>query len=293
MVLQEAELHVVLRVEGLLQVQRLGVPAQGDLPLQIVPVEGVDVVVVADVEGLIDLRVGEGGDALLPGGTDELRLHRLAEPEAPRPDGLHLRPGPEPEVQGHQGGHVAAEAVHHGGPVSQRLNLVVPEARVCVIQVDDIRPLADVVAEAAVGPVVEPLRVVLCQPGIRGGVVVHHVDDAPHPQAVDVLHQAAKVLDGAVVRVHRAVVGDGVGAAHGPLPLPASDGMDGHKPEDIRPQGADPLQIPVDGLKGPLPAVVADKDRVHNLIATGLRRISRHIVLPPKQMRNTPVLPLP
>ena len=139
-----------------------------------------------------------------------------------------------------------------------------------VVQVDNVRPVTDAVAEAAVRLVEEPFGVVFRQPGIRGGVVIHHVDDALHAVGVDVVHQALEVLQGAEFRIHRPVIPDGVGAAQLALPGLLSQRMDGQQPDDIRSQGLNPVQILPNALKGTLTAVIADVYRVKHLIAVRL-----------------------
>ena len=107
-------------------------------------------------------------------------------------------------------------------------------------------------------------------------MVVHHIDDALHIQPVNVLYQAPEILQRAVVRVDRPVIRDRVGAARRALAGRFADGMDRHQPDDIHAQGLDSLQVPADGFKGPFHAVVADKHRIHYLIAVFLCRIFCH-----------------
>ena len=279
-VFQKAQLYEIVRISDLLAADGLGIPFQGDPSQQVVLEYIVDVVVIAGVERLVAFRVGQHGKPLGPALPDKRRLHRFRQPEAARAHLLHLRPGLQPELQRHQGGHVAPEAVHHGRPVFQRLNLVLPQSAVGVVQIHHVPPVAHPVAQAAVRLVVKPFRVLLCQHGIGGGVVVHHVDDALHPQLVDIVRQPPELLQRAVLRVHRPVVPDGVGAAQRALPVYLPDGVDGHQPDNVRPQPLDPPQILADLLKRPFSAVVAHKNGVHHLAPVPFIRIACHMDSP-------------
>ena len=55
MVLQKTQLDIVVGIGRFLPGDRLGVPAQGELSLQIVLELGEDVIVVANIEGLENL----------------------------------------------------------------------------------------------------------------------------------------------------------------------------------------------------------------------------------------------
>ena len=107
-------------------------------------------------------------------------------------------------------------------------------------------------------------------------MIIHHIDDTFHAEAVDILHQCLKILHCAVLRIHRPVVGNGVGAAQCAFACFLTDGMDGHKPDDINAQGFYPLQIAPQRLKGALLGMIADVDAVHYLIAVGFRCIQCH-----------------
>ena len=275
-VFQEAQLAVIGGIGHLLAVHRLGVTRQGNRAVQIVPEHGINVIVIADVKGLIGLAVGQAAKALRPQGRDEIRVYRLRQPQAAGADALHRRPGLPPEAQRHQRRHIAAEAVHHGRPIFQRLNLIGPQPAVRIVQVDDIRPVPHPVAEGAVLLMVKPLGMLRRQHRVRGGVVVNHVDDAPHTQPVGLVHHAAKVVQRAVLRAYRPVVPDGVGTAQHALTGLLSNGVDGQQPNHVHPQPPDAGQIPPHPLEGSLRGVVAHKNGVDYLISPGPFRVFRH-----------------
>ncbi len=206
MVFQITQLHIVLRIHALLPGHSVGIGTQGKLALQVAPEDAEDIVIISRIKGLENLRIGMGHQALSTQIPDELRLNGFAEPEAAGMNLFHLRPGFQPEGQRHHGSHVAAEAIHNSCPHFQRFNLVIPQVGPVVIQIHNIRPVAHMVSEAAIGLVIEPFGMILHQPGIGRSVIVHHIDDALHAQAVDILHQRPEVLHGAVLRIHRPVI---------------------------------------------------------------------------------------
>ena len=67
-------------------------------------------------------------------------------------------------------------------------------------------------------------------------MIVYHVDDALHAPVMDGVHQMAQILHRSHIRIDGTVVTDRVGTAHRPLTAFFPDGMNGHQPEDIRPQ---------------------------------------------------------
>ena len=97
-------------------------------------------------------------------------------------------------------------------------------------------------------------------------MVIHHVNDALHAPLVDGIHQMPQVILRTHVRVHRPVIPDGVGASHSALASGLTDGMDGHQPEDVRPQPPQSVQICLQRPEGALLRVAADKDAVDHLM---------------------------
>ena len=98
-------------------------------------------------------------------------------------------------------------------------------------------------------------------------MVVDHVDNALHSAGMDLIHKMPEVFHGAVLRVDRAVIPVGIRAAQTSLLPRHTDGMDGHKPDDVRTQGLDTVQIGDQGVKGPLRCVVAYIDGIDHIPA--------------------------
>ena len=145
-----------------------------------------------------------------------------------------------------------------------------------VVQIRHVPPVAEAVAERAVGLVVEPLGVVFGQPGVGRGVVIDDVDDALHAAGVDGVDQMAEIVERAELGVDGAVVTDGIWAAEAPLAVFLAGGMDGQQPDDIRAEGLDAVKVGLHGGEGALFGVIADVDGIQDLIAQGFFRIDSH-----------------
>ena len=233
MVFEEAQLVVVGGIRRLLRVERVRPRTQRLFAAQVGVEHLADVVLVLDVERLE--RLGVGG-AVEPGAAHflaEARVYGLRQPDKAGVDFFHGGARLLPERHRHKGRHVAAEAVHQRRPLGQRLDLVVPERGHGVVEVDHVRPVADVVAGLAVGLFVEELGVRLPQHGVRRGVVVHHVDHHPHPAAVDGVAQVLEVGKRAVGGIYVAIVAVGVGTAEAALLPLLPDGVDGQEPDVV------------------------------------------------------------
>ena len=214
--------------------------------------------------------------AHLPHGQHMGAVDALGQPEAAGADGLHLVMGLLPEFHRHGTGHVAAEAVHDGGPLLQCVDLIAPQIAVGVVQIHDVPPVGHLAGGLALLIPQEELRVLGGQHGVRRGVVIHYVDDALHAPVVDGVHQMAQVVDGAHVGVHRPVVPDGVGAAHGALAALLADGVDGHQPQDIRTQPLQAVEVALQGTEGALLRVSADENAVNDLVPQGEIGVACH-----------------
>ena len=268
-IFQAAELVVPGGKAQLLIAQGGKIPAQGHGPAGGPLIQGPDVVGVQNVEHVKQLVVRGGVKALAAEGQDVVQVDALPQPDGPGAHPFHRLPGLAPERHRHGAGHVAAEAVHILGPIAQGLDLIIPQAGNGVVQIHHIGPVPHLVAPAAVGLAIVILRVQGHQGGVRGGVVIHHVDDALHAIIVNGVHQVEEVLQGAVLRVHRAIVPVGIGAAHAALAVGFPDGVDGHQPQDVRAQGPDPGQIRLHGPEGALGRVAADVQLIDHAAAQG------------------------
>ena len=265
MVFEAAHLVVVGGVLALLEVQHVDPVGQRAAAVEQIVEDLTDVVVVLHVEGLKAVGIPHGVKAQPPRLTGKAEMHGLRQPDAVGVDLPDSSARPLPEVQRDEACHVAAEAVHDGGPEAQGLDLVVPEPGVRVVQVNDVGPVAVAVAGSALGVVVEKLRVRLIEHRVRRGVVIYHIDHDLHAARVDLVHQLLEVLQRAVGGVYAAVVPVCVGAAEAPLLPLNADGVDGHEPDDVRPEGADAVQIGDNGAEGPLRGMRADIYGVNDL----------------------------
>ena len=145
-----------------------------------------------------------------------------------------------------------------------------------IIQINDVRPLADSIAKAAVRPMIEPFGMVLRQPGVRRGVVIDHIDHQAHAQAVNLAGQALEILHCAVFLVDGAIIPDGIRAPKRPFSACLSDGMNGQKPENIHPQIPDARKVLPHLFKRALLAVLPYIYAVHHLLAKCLAGIPGH-----------------
>ena len=187
-------------------------------------------------------------------------MHGLREPYAVRIDLFDRGARLQPELQRHERRHIAAEAVDYPCPHHERLYLIIPQFAFAVVEINNIRPVAYLVARTPIRAVVEPLRMLPKQRGIRRGVVIYHVYHAFHAARVYLVHECAEILHCAVRRVYLAVIAIRVGTAETAfLPL-YPDGMNGHEPDNIRPQRLDAVKIGNHRAEGSLRRMAADID---------------------------------
>ena len=203
------------------------------------------------------------------------------QPDAAGTHRLYLTACLAPEFQRHAAGYIAAKAVHDGGPLLQRIDLVRPQLAVGVVQIHHVPPVRHLAGGTPLAVAEEVRRVGLRQHGVRRGVVVHHVDDALHAAVVDSVHQMDKVLPCTVFRVNAAVIPDGVGTAQRPLAALHADGMDRHEPDDVRAKPAQTIQIALQPAECTFLGVVAYKDAVNDLMQQALVGVLRHDVYLP------------
>ena len=276
MVFQKAQLDIVVRIEIFLPGKGGGIGLQRLFSAQQAHPVVIDVVLVAQIKRLIDLAVRQAGHAPRTVVQREGGLHRLAQPQAVRPHPAYLAPRAQPELQRHKRRHIAAKTVHHGCPHLERFDLVIPQFRMAVIQINDVRPLADSIAKAAIRPVIEPFGMVLRQPGVRRGVVIDHVDHQAHAQAVNLAGQALKILHRAVFLIDGAIIPDGIRASKRALSAGFSDGVNGQEPENIHPEIPDARKVLPHLFKRTLFAVLPYIYAVHHLLTKCLAGICRH-----------------
>ena len=284
MVFQETKLVVVCGIHSLLEVHVVQPVAQYHFTPQIAVEALSDVIFIFHVEGLIGFGIPRAAEALPADQVSEALVHRLAQPDAAGPHLLDEAARHVPEADRDEGCHVAAESVHDLRPLAQRLDLIVPESRHGVVQVDDVGPVADLVTGIAVFVAVIELGVLPQQHRVRRGVVIDHVDHALHAAPVDLLRQSFEVLHCPVGRVHAAVVAVCVRAAEASFLSLHADGVDRHEPDDIRPQRLDPVQIRNDGEEGPLFGMRPDIYGINHLLLQVDVGVSRHVKSSPAKI---------
>ena len=151
MVFQAAELVILGAEAQLLPIHRVEIETQRRSALGAVLKFHPQVIGIENVEGIKQLRVRCGIEALFAEGADVRQMDALAQPNRVGTYRLDRLPRRQPKIHGDGACHVAAEAVHDACPKAERLNLIVPQRMVAVVQIDNIRPVADLVAAAAVG----------------------------------------------------------------------------------------------------------------------------------------------
>ena len=257
MVFQAAQLIVSALKAHLLVIHGIKPPGKRQPSLSYILIQRPQVVGVQDIESREQFRIGRGIEAHLPEGLNVRQVYAFSQPDGPRPYLLHSPAGFLPKGHRHGAGYIATEAIHILCPVAQRINLILPQRAVFIVQVHHIGPVAHLIAAAAIRLIVEVVRMLRHQCGIGRGVVIHHINDALHTPLMDLLHQVQKILQCAVFRVHGAVVPVGIGAAQASFFVQLPNRVDGHKPYNIHPQCRYPVQVRLYRLKGPLRCVAA------------------------------------
>ena len=279
-IFQETHLVIILRIHRLLEVHQVQPVAEGSFSRQIAVEALPDIIFIFQIKSFKIFRIPVAGESLPPGQVAEALMHGFRQPDAAGMDFLHRRPRFFPEFHRHEGRHVTPESVHNPRPALQGFDLVIPEPGHRVIQIDHIRPVADLVAGFSLPVPVIKFGVLLQQDRIRGGMIIHHIDDAFHSAFMDCVHQRLKIRHRSVFRIHIPVIPVGVGAAEAAL-LPLNpDGMDRHQPDDIRPQLPDPVQIRNHGAKASFLGMGPHINRINHLLLQVPVRIGRHDASP-------------
>ena len=235
-----------------------------------------DVVLVLHVEGLERLSIPGAAEALSPNQIPEALVHRLTQPDAAGPYFFDEAARHIPETDRDKGRHITAEPVYDLRPLTERLNLIIPESRHRIIQIDDVGPVAHLVAGASVFVTVVEFRMLPQQHRIRRSVVIHHVDHALHAAPVDFIRQFSEILHRTIGRVNTAVIAVCIRTAEAAFLSNNPDGVDRHEPDDVRPQRLDPVQIRNDREEGPLFGMRPDINRINHLLLQIDIGVSRH-----------------
>ena len=285
-VFQETQLVVVCRIYGLLEVHVVQPVAQHHFTAQIAVEALPDVVLILHVESFIGFGIPGAAEALSPNQIPEALVHRLTQPDAAGPYFFDEAACHIPETDRNEGRHITAEPVYDLRPLTERLNLIIPESRDRIIQIDDIGPIADLIAGAAVFIVIIKLRMLLQQYRVGRGMIIHHIDHTFHAAPVDFLHQGSEVLHCAIGRVNTAVIAVCIRTAEAAFLSNNTDGVDRHEPDDVRPQRLDPVQIRNDREEGSLFGMRPDINGINHLLLQVDVGISRHDEPPVRRYRD-------
>ncbi|MPN04117.1 hypothetical protein SDC9_151353 [bioreactor metagenome] len=158
MVLQETQFDVIHGIDAVLEQKDIKIIFEADFPPEVSLLEIVHIIVIGDVERFIQFAVGIADIAAIPVHPQETRMDRLGQPDDACFDFRHFFSGAHPKFHGHETRHIAAEAIHDCCPLLQCFDLIIPQFRMAVVQVDDVVPLTDFVAHFAVRSAVKPLR---------------------------------------------------------------------------------------------------------------------------------------
>ena len=163
MVFKVAELDIVVRIDSFLSIDVFCVLSKANFALEIILEAIIYIVLVADIECLVNFRVGQAHHSACAVGNGKYGFNGLAQPEAIGVDLRNLFPCLQPELERDQRGNIAAEAVYNTGPHFERLYLVIPEIPIGVIKSNYIKPFPHLVAETSVRLVIEPFWMILGQ----------------------------------------------------------------------------------------------------------------------------------
>ena len=213
MVFKVAELDIVVRIDSFLSIDVFCVLSKANFALEIILEAIIYVVLVADIECLVNFRVGQAHHSACAVCNGKYGFNGLAQPEAIEVDLRNLFPCLQPELERDQRGNIAAEAVYNTSPHFERLYLVIPEIPIVVIKINYIKPFPHLVAETSVRLVIEPFWMILGQPGVGRRVVIYNVDDALHAARVNVGDKLLQVINRSILGIDLAVIRDSIRAA--------------------------------------------------------------------------------
>ena len=190
----------------------------------------------------------------------------LGQPDAVRVDLGDGLPRGAPELDRHERRHVAAEAVDDLRPHHERVDLIGPEVAVAIVEVDDVCPVAHLIAGLAIRAVIEELRMRGVERGVRRGVVVDDVDHALHAALVNLIHERLEIVHRAIGGIDSTVVAVGIRAAEAAFFALYADRVDRQEPDDVRAESLDAIEIGDDRAERALRRMGADVDGVNDLI---------------------------
>ena len=265
-VLEEAEFVIVCGVRGLLEVDHVEIVTEHDLPREILVERLADVVFIFHVERGERVIVQRRIDAAAAREAAVALVDGLGQPDAVRVDLGDGLPRGAPELDRHERRHVAAEAVDDLRPHHERVDLIGPEVAVAIVEVDDVCPVAHLIAGLAIRAVIEELRMLGVERGVRRGVVVDDVDHALHAALVDLVHERLEIVHRAIGGIDSTVVAVGIRAAEAAFFALHADRVDRQEPDDVRAESLDAVEIGDDRAERALRRMGADVDGVNDLI---------------------------
>ncbi len=195
-----------------------------------------NIIIIREIKRLVNLPIRLRHQAAPPPVNNKRRMRRLRQPDHPWLHGRHLPPRPLPKRHRHNRSHITTKTIHpHLRPLAQRFNLVIPQRRIIIDQINDVAPLRNRHIRPPRLITMIPLRVIVQQHAIMGGVVIYHINHHLQPQRMSIATQLLKLFKRPILRVHRPIILDRIRAAQISLLVQLSNRVDRHKPDHIHP----------------------------------------------------------
>ena len=134
------------------------------------------------------------------------------------------------------------------------------------IEVDHVPPVADLIAEGAIGFMIEIFWINLRKQRIRARMMIYDVNDYLHAFAVDRVAEGLEIIECAELRIDGTIVRDCIRRAKTSLTILFTDRLNRHEPDNIGAESLDARQILLDGAEGAGFTVISDKNRIDDLL---------------------------
>jgi hypothetical protein len=169
-----------------------------------------------------------------------------------------------PEIQGHEVGHIAAEAVYvafpdpkiHGGDHGLAHGLIV------IIEVYYIIPAMGII-ELAIDVLFIIFRMGIGPNMVETGMVGHPINNDLHAGSMGLLYQVFEIAHGAKFGIGTGIVGTGIIATHGAFAASLANGCNGHEPEYFYAHIGQPGEVVCKGCKCSFRSILTDVDLIN------------------------------